>query len=157
VNVTTTRVTVQFATGRAGLPSARRLRRWAEAVLADRDADGELTLRLVGAEEGAELNATWRGRSGPTNVLSFPLEAPPGVPQKLLGDIVICAPVIEREAAEQGKAVAAHWAHMVVHGVLHLLGYDHVDSRVAVPMERLEIALLDQLGYPDPYGDGPRT
>ena len=151
------RVAVQYATARRGRPSGARLRRWAEAVLADQGADGALTLRLVDRAEGADLNATWRGASGPTNVLSFPLDAPPGAPERLLGDIVLCAPVVEAEATAQGKPLAAHWAHMVVHGVLHLLGHDHVEEAAAARMERLEIALLGQLGYPDPYGDTSRA
>jgi len=144
-------VAVQFATGRAGRPSPVSLRRWAEAALAAVGAAGEVTLRVVDAEEGAALNGAWRDRPGPTNVLSFPLPAPPGAPRPSLGDIVLCAPVIEREAAEQGKARAAHWAHMVVHGVLHLAGHDHVKPAAARRMESLEIALLGKLGYPDPY------
>ncbi|HEY5791387.1 MAG TPA: rRNA maturation RNase YbeY [Gammaproteobacteria bacterium] len=146
-------VAVQFAAARAGRPAAARLRRWAEHVLQAEGARGELTLRVVEAAEGAELNATWRGKRGATNVLSFPLDAPPGAPQRWLGDVVLCAPVVEREAAEQGKPLAAHWAHMVVHGVLHLLGHDHLEAAQAARMESLEIALLGQLGYPDPYRD----
>ncbi len=146
-------VVVQFATGRAGRPAPATLRRWALSALAASGRAGALTLRVVDADEGAALNRTWRGKRGPTNVLSFPLETPPGVPEPQLGDIVICAPVVEREAAAQGKARTAHWAHMVVHGVLHLVGHDHQEPRAAAAMERLEIDLLAQLGYPDPYHD----
>ncbi len=146
-------VAVQFATGRAGCPAPATLRRWALSVLTRTGRPGAVTLRVVGVDEGAELNRTWRGKRGPTNVLSFPLEAPPGAPEPQLGDIVVCAPVIEREAAEQGKPIAAHWAHMVVHGLLHLAGHDHQAVNEATTMERLEIDLLAQLGYPDPYHD----
>ena len=144
-------VAVQFATGRAGRPAPATLRRWAEAALAATGAGGAVTLRVVDAGEGAALNRTWRGKRGPTNVLSFPLDTPPGLPQPQLGDIVVCAPVVEREARAQGKPAAAHWAHMVVHGVLHLAGHDHQRSRETARMERLEIAVLGQLGYPNPY------
>ncbi len=146
-------VAVQFATGRAGRPAPATLRRWALVVLDAVGRAGAVTLRVVDSDEGAELNRAWRGKRGPTNVLSFPLEAPPGAPEPQLGDVVICAPVVEREAAAQGKPPAAHWAHMVVHGLLHLAGHDHQHSREAAAMERLEIDLLAQLGYPNPYHD----
>ena len=103
-------VTVQFATSRARCPAPATLRRWALAVLARLGTPGAVTLRVVDAEEGAELNSAWRDRAGPTNVLSFPLDTPPGIPEPQLGDIVICAPVVEREAVAQGKPAAAHWA-----------------------------------------------
>ncbi|MDX1594184.1 MAG: rRNA maturation RNase YbeY [Gammaproteobacteria bacterium] len=148
-------VTIQFATGRAGRPAPATLRRWACSVLEAIGRDGAVTLRVVDEGEGGELNRAWRGRRGPTNVLSFPLATPPGLPLPQLGDVVICAPVIEREAAEQGKPAAAHWAHMVVHGLLHLAGHDHQEAGDAAAMERLEIDLLAQLGYPDPYDDRP--
>jgi probable rRNA maturation factor len=144
-------VAVQFATARAGRPAPATLRRWALATLAATGSPGAVTLRVVDAGEGAELNRSWRGRHGPTNVLSFPLAAPPGAPEAQLGDLVLCAPVIEREAAEQGKPVAAHWAHMVVHGLLHLAGHDHQQARAAAAMERLEVDLLARLGYSNPY------
>lgn len=146
-------VAVQFATGRAGRPAPATLRRWALAVLAAVGRTGAVTLRVVDAEEGAALNRAWRGKRRPTNVLSFPLEAPPGAPEPQLGDVVICAPVVEDEAAAQDKPTAAHWAHMVVHGLLHLAGHDHQRAREAAAMERLEIDLLAQLGYPNPYHD----
>jgi probable rRNA maturation factor len=146
-------VAIQFATGRAGRPAPATLRRWALAALAMTDRPGAVTLRVVDADEGTELNRVWRGKRKPTNVLSFPLATPAGVPEPQLGDIVICAPVVEREANEQGKPVRAHWAHMVVHGLLHLAGHDHQATDEAMAMERLEIDLLAQLGYPNPYQD----
>ena len=151
------RVAVQFPATRRGRPSPQRLRGWAEAALAEAGSDGEVLLRIVDADEGAELNRMWRDRSGATNVLSFPLPAPEGVPIDTLGDIVICAPVVEREADEQCKPRDAHWAHMVVHGLLHLLGHDHQQPDEANRMERLEIELLGRLGYRDPYEDQTRT
>lgn len=133
------------------LPDEATLRDWVVAALAGRRGQTELTLRIVDEAESAALNATYRHKSGPTNVLSFPFEAPPGVALPLLGDLVICAPVVEREAQAQGKALEAHWAHMVVHGCLHLLGHDHLCAEEAVVMETREIEILSTLGYPDPY------
>jgi probable rRNA maturation factor len=138
-------VTVQIATRRAGVPHARSFARWANAAFAGgrRRADElpELTIRVVGAAESRKLNRTWRGKDKPTNVLSF--EG---------GDLAICAPVVAREAREQGKTASAHWAHMVVHGVLHLLGYDHENDQEAAQMEARETKILAQLGMPNPYG-----
>ena len=108
----------------------------------------KLTKRLVPT---TNFNQTYRNKSGPTNVLSFPCELPEGVPNDWLGDLVICSAVVEREALEQGKSPAAHWAHMVVHGLLHLQGYDHVEESEAEVMEAKEIAILERLGYPNPY------
>jgi probable rRNA maturation factor len=151
-------IEVQYATTRAGIPHAASLRSWAQAALAHartrrRGRVQSVTLRIVATAEGRRLNRAWRGKDKPTNVLSFPSGqtlAPGGEPESL-GDIVICAPVIHREAAEQGKAARAHWAHMVVHGILHLLGYDHESELDAVIMEALERKLLARAGFPDPY------
>lgn len=130
-----------------GVPSPARLREWAGAALGgERAQAGELTLRIVGSAESRRLNRTWRGKDKPTNVLSFGYETP-GV----LGDLVLCAPVIAREAREQGKTLAAHWAHMVVHGVLHLRGLDHIRPADAKVMEARERAILGRLSFPDPY------
>ncbi|ACO77144.1 putative metalloprotease [Azotobacter vinelandii CA] len=134
------------------LPAEDDFRRWCELALRQRSADSELTIRLVDEEEGRELNRTWRHKDYPTNVLSFPAEVPEGLLDiPLLGDLVICVPVVEREAAEQDKAADAHWAHLVIHGCLHLLGYDHIEDAEAEEMESLERDLLAELGYPDPY------
>jgi probable rRNA maturation factor len=145
-------VTVQNVSGGAGVPAAAQLTRWARGALGEQ-VRGEITVRIVGAEESAELNARYRGKRGPTNVLSFPAEAPPGPADELLpfGDVVICAEIVEREAREQGKQPAAHWAHMVIHGVLHLQGFDHEKVRDASIMEARERELLADLGFPDPY------
>lgn len=142
---------LQIASAAPGLPAEDDFRRWTEAALSGRRDEAELTIRVVDEQESAELNGTYRHKPGPTNVLSFPFQAPPGVELPLLGDIVICAPVVVREAAEQGKAAAAHWAHMTVHGCLHLLGYDHIDPAEAALMEALETDVLSALGYADPY------
>jgi probable rRNA maturation factor len=124
--------------------------RWAEAALADRD-DCELTLRIVDRPESRALNAAYRGKDAPTNVLSFPAEVPAEIGLPLLGDVIICAPLVAAEAAEQGKPEVHHWAHLTIHGVLHLLGYDHEGEEDAQRMEALEIRLLHSLGMPDPY------
>ena len=147
---------LQIALDLPRLPAETDFRRWAEAALAGAEhrQDAELTLRIVNEAESAALNETYRHKQGPTNVLSFPFEAPPEVDSTLLGDIVICAPVVLREAIVQGKSPEAHWAHLVAHGVLHLLGYDH-DEAQAEAMESLEICILAGLGFPDPYGDLP--
>ncbi len=131
------------------IPEFPSFERWASAAC-DK-ADAELSVRIVGLEESAELNETYRKKEGPTNVLSFPCEVPAGVPCDLLGDLVICAPVVEREAREQGKLAEAHWAHMVVHGVLHLQGYDHIETRDAERMEALEVEIMARLGFANPY------
>lgn len=147
-------ITVQNPRRGAGVPAAAELERWARSALGE-GVRGELTLRVVGEGESAELNSRYRGKHGPTNVLSFKAEAPPaaGETGEVLpfGDVVICAEVVEREAREQGKPLAAHWAHMVVHGALHLQGYDHETVREASIMEARERDLLARLGFPDPY------
>ncbi|MFA7632865.1 MAG: rRNA maturation RNase YbeY [Thiohalomonadaceae bacterium] len=120
------------------IPSARKFQSWVEASLSGQGDPVELTVRVVDEAESAALNSTYRHKQGPTNVLSFPFQSPPGVELPLLGDIVICAPVVVREAAEQDKALLAHWAHMTVHGCLHLLGYDHIYAVEAEQMEMLE-------------------
>lgn len=138
----------------ASVPSEAQFRLWCEMGLRMRSADSELTIRLVDETEGRELNHTWRHKDYATNVLSFPADVPDDMLDiPLLGDLVICAPVIAREAQEQGKAPDAHWAHMVIHGCLHLLGYDHIDDEEAEEMEALERTLLEELGFPDPYAD----
>jgi probable rRNA maturation factor len=141
---------VQRATNREQLPSDRQFERWVRAALADR-AEAVLTIRIVDREESRQLNARYRGKDAATNVLSFPVEVPPEVDLPLLGDIVICAPVVADEAERQGKAAEAHWAHLTIHGVLHLLGHDHEEPAQAAAMESLEIRLLDSLGIADPY------
>ena len=117
----------------------------------------ELSIRIVDEAESQALNETYRQKSGPTNVLSFPCELPAGVPQTLLGDLVLCAPLVEREAAQQGKAVEAHWAHLVIHGLLHLRGFDHENEADAMVMESLEIEILARLGLPNPYLEEDET
>lgn len=144
---------VSYALPRRGLPASPSFRRWVEAALESRVRRADLAIRIVGEREGRALNRHYRGKDYATNVLSFPAELPDGVKLPVLGDIVICAPVVAREAHEQGKTPAAHYAHLTVHGVLHLLGWDHENPREAGAMEALERQILDSLGFDDPYGD----
>lgn len=153
-------MTVQFATSRRQVPSARAFATWAKAAFCQgrsrskiRTRSLDLTIRIVGAAESRRLNRDWRGKDKPTNVLSFPASCAgfPGVDEAPLGDLAICATVVQRESREQGKSARAHWAHMVVHGVLHLLGYDHEDDADAQQMEGEEVRILAQLGFADPY------
>lgn len=142
---------MQYGTRRPWVPSAPSLRRWAEAALVDAPRGAGLGIRVVGTAEGRRLNRVFRGKDRPTNVLSF-AAADAGVGAvDFLGDIAICAPIVAREAREQGKPLRAHWAHMVIHGVLHLLGHDHHGRREARNMEAREIAILAGLGFGNPY------
>ena len=147
-------VAVNYAAPRAGVPAAVSFRKWVAAALKGRIREADLAIRIVDEREGQALNRHYRGKDYATNVLSFPAELPEGVKLPLLGDLVICAPVVAREAAEQGKPVAAHYAHLTVHGVLHLLGWDHEHDKDAEAMEPLEREVLAELGLPDPYAAG---
>lgn len=147
----TLEVVVQYAVDAADLPTIEQLKRWATAAARNPEHSAEVVVRIVGESEGADLNQRYRLNSGPTNVLSFPFETPPQMRSVSLGDVVLCAPVIAREAREQHKAALAHWAHMVVHGMLHLQGYEHETDAQAQVMEALEAEILKVLGYPDPY------
>ncbi|MCW0465285.1 rRNA maturation RNase YbeY [Xanthomonas sacchari] len=148
-------VGVSYALPRAGLPAATSFRKWVAAALKGRIREADLAIRLVDDREGRALNQHYRGKDYATNVLSFPAELPEGLPKgvklPLLGDLVICAPVVAREAAEQDKPLNAHYAHLTVHGVLHLLGWDHEDDKEAEAMEQLEREILADLGVSDPY------
>lgn len=142
---------LQVACAAPDLPSEAQFRAWCELALRQRP-ESELTIRLVDEAEGLELNSTYRHKDYATNVLSFPADVPDELLDiPLLGDLVICAPVVAREALEQRKPLQAHWAHLVIHGCLHLLGYDHIDDAEAEEMETLERELLAELGHPDPY------
>ncbi len=144
-------IDVQYATDCAGLPEKEQFRLWADAVLQSIDVVSELSIRVVDEQESAALNEKWRNKNGPTNVLSFPADVPGEVQPRPLGDIVVCAPVIAREAVEQGKLLNAHWAHVLIHGTLHLLGYDHIEGQQAQIMESLEIDILNKLEINNPY------
>lgn len=147
----TLEVDVQIACQGDDVPAQPEIRKWAHAAIGDGRARAELTVRIVDEDEGARLNARFRHRDGATNVLSFPFETPVGVEVPLLGDIVICAPVVRREAKEQQKSERSHWAHMVVHGALHLVGYAHEGDDEAKTMEAEERRILADLGFDDPY------
>lgn len=133
------------------LPSEATLQGWLDGTILGFLEEAEVTVRIVDEAESRELNLTYRGKDKPTNVLSFPFEAPPGMELPLLGDLVICRQVVEQEAVEQNKPLEAHWAHMVVHGSLHLLGYDHIEDEEAEEMEQLERDIMQELGFADPY------
>ena len=142
---------LQLASTTSGLPAEPQFQQWLEAAILPFQTDAEVTVRIVDNSESQQLNFDYRGKDKPTNVLSFPFQCPPGIELPLLGDLVICAPVVTAEAAEQGKALTAHWAHMVVHGSLHLLGFDHINDDDAEQMEAEEVTILQQLGFSNPY------
>ncbi|WP_407661370.1 rRNA maturation RNase YbeY [Methylomarinum vadi] len=142
---------IQIATEMTELPDSDQFQQWVDAALGDSETDNEIVIRVVDEDESSQLNQQYRHKSGPTNILSFPFEAPPGMELELLGDLVVCAPVVAREAKRQQKKLLDHWAHIIVHGVLHLLGYDHIDDADAERMESLEINILQQLNIRNPY------
>lgn len=142
---------LQVASTATDLPSEQDFHRWASAATGNHDADYEVTIRVVDIDESQSLNHQYRGKNKPTNVLSFPADLPEELNLPLLGDLVICAPVVFTEADQQRKSPEAHWAHMVVHGILHLRGYDHIDDADALEMEALETQILTALHYPPPY------
>jgi probable rRNA maturation factor len=135
------------------LPTFEQFEQWANKALASLKPDAELTIRISDASESQQLNHEYRGKNKPTNVLSFPFEAPPGIELPLIGDLIICPEVVLQESIEQEKGFHDHFAHMVIHGCLHLMGYDHIDSEEALEMESLEKQLLADLNIDDPYRD----
>ena len=144
-------INVQYATDWPDLPDENKIRKWVETALKDLKENAELTIRIVGEKEGTRLNEQWRKSKGPTNVLSFTYGGGKEIALESLGDIVICAPVVDQEATEQNKNNHAHWAHMIVHGVLHLNGFDHINPEDADQMENLEIKILEKLNVKNPY------
>lgn len=144
-------IEIQAVFESAGQPDQQQIQLWVDTALDDYEQDTEIVVRIVDEQESAELNEQYRHKSGPTNILSFPVDLPEGIELDLLGDLVICAPVVEKEALEQDKLLAHHWAHIIVHGVLHLLGYDHIDDDEAELMENKEIAILNKLHINNPY------
>lgn len=134
-----------------GLPSFELFLSWLTSAISPFQENAEVTIRIVDEKESHQLNFQYRGKDKSTNVLSFPFEAPPGMELDLLGDLVICRQVVEKEAIEQNTTALAHWAHMVVHGSLHLLGYDHIEDDEAEEMESLEAEILLKMGFEDPY------
>lgn len=142
---------LQLASSASNLPDVTQFQRWLQAAILPFQDEAEVTIRIVDEQESQQLNLQYRGKDKATNVLSFPFQCPPGIELPLLGDLVICAGVVRAEAAEQNKPLAAHWAHMVVHGCLHLLGFDHINDADAEQMEAEEIQILQQLGISNPY------
>jgi probable rRNA maturation factor len=140
---------LQLAVIEQPTPSETKFQQWAGAIQSE--SDQEVSLRIVDETEMVQLNQQYRKKTGPTNVLSFPADLPDGVNVPFLGDIIICAPVVAIEAASQGKSLDSHWAHMTVHGILHLQGYDHIDKSEAEIMENLEIQIMSELGFANPY------
>jgi probable rRNA maturation factor len=151
-------VDLQIAThDETSLPHIDDIEKWISSAIkagseTQRD-EAELTVRIVEREESQQLNNDYRGKNKATNVLSFPFQNPPGITLPLLGDLVICKQVVEQEATEQNKSLNAHWAHMLIHGTLHLLGYDHIIETEAVEMENLETKLVVELGFSAPYNE----
>ena len=147
-------VDIQNVSKHKTTPSREQFEKWVAAAInhieVPTDAK-EVTIRIVDQDESQSLNSQYRGKDKPTNVLSFPFEAPPQVELNLLGDLVICAPLVEHEAREQSKEELKHWAHLTIHGILHLLGYDHIDDDEAEEMEQLEADILSALGISNPY------
>lgn len=142
----------QLASSASGIPSEAQFQQWLSAAVTPFQQDAEVTIRIVDEAESQQLNFDYREKDKPTNVLSFPFQQPPGIEElPLLGDLVICVQVVAREAAEQHKSLDAHWAHMVVHGSLHLLGFDHITEDEAQEMEAEEIQILADLGFANPY------
>jgi len=138
----------------SGLPAETQFQLWLDTVVLPFQQESEVTIRIVDEAESNELNLTYRGKDKPTNVLSFPFECPPGAENfPLLGDLIICRQVVENEALEQRKTLESHWAHMVIHGSLHLLGYDHIEDGEAEEMEALEKEFMQTLCFPNPYKD----
>ncbi|GAA6153476.1 rRNA maturation RNase YbeY [Pseudoteredinibacter isoporae] len=146
-------IDLEDVSGRNDTPSEAEFQRWIGAALQQYRDQAELSIRIVDESESQNLNHQYRGKDKPTNVLSFPADLPPELELPLLGDLVICASVVEREAQEQNKALEAHWAHMAIHGCLHLIGYDHIEDQDAEEMEALESQLMTALGYSEPYPD----
>jgi probable rRNA maturation factor len=146
-----TKVYLQIASKSAHIPTLTQFKRWINLVLRQQNVKGDISIRIVNKAESAKLNQHYRQKNGATNILSFPLEPIADVPMKLLGDLVICAPIISQEAKQQNKSTLAHWAHITMHGTLHLLGYDHIKDNEADIMENLEITLLRQIDINNPY------
>ena len=144
-------IDIEYATQLTDYPKAASIKKWIKATLKGRNNDCIIALKVIDEEEMKMLNHTYRHKEGTTNILSFPCQLPSEVRANILGDIAICAPVVKKEALEQNKTLTAHWAHLVIHGTLHLLGYDHEQENEAVTMEKIETIILHNLGFPDPY------
>lgn len=149
---TLVKLDLQIKSKLSSIPKTALFHKWLNAALSATNHNKcELTIRVIGISAMAKLNEQYRRKSGPTNILSFPFVAPPKIKTDLIGDIIICAPLVKKEAQQQNKPENNHWAHLTIHGVLHLLGYDHKKTKDAVKMEQLEINILQSLGIRDPY------
>jgi probable rRNA maturation factor len=142
---------IQIASESKQLPSLAQFQCWVDSVLKDKTIDSEIVIRIVDEQEMTEFNEQYRKKKGATNILSFPFDAPEGIESPLLGDLLVCAPIVKKQAQQQNKALESHWAHMIVHGILHLLGYDHIDDAEAEEMEALEVKILQIIKIKDPY------
>lgn len=140
---------IQYAVNFSDIPTKEQFQSWAAAI--ESTNDQEVTIRIVDEAEITELNNVYRKKPQATNVLAFPADIPAEIELPLIGDIAICAPIVAQQAAEQGKSVVSHWAHLTLHGILHLQGYDHIDDAEAKIMENLEVQLMSKLGFPNPY------
>ena len=145
------KITLQTIASNTFIPSRYFLQRWVNKALSKQVTSNQVNIRLVSDKESAELNYRYRHKKGPTNILSFPFEPPPGISSAFLGDLVVCAALVNQQAKQQAKTRLAHWAHLIIHGCLHLIGYDHIHNQDANKMETLEIRLLKELGYENPY------
>ncbi len=144
-------VEVQYAVSDPAIPTEEQFQHWASVMEAGENGNQEVAIRIVNEEEITTLNTDYRNKALGTNVLAFPAEIPPETELPFIGDVVICAPIVAKEAAEQGKSVLSHWAHLTLHGILHLQGYDHIDEADAKIMEKLEIQFMSKLGFENPY------
>ncbi len=144
-------VELQIASESTQLPTQQMMQHWVDAVLTDSEQDSELVVRIVDEAEMQQFNLQYRDKQGTTNILSFPFDSPQGLQSELLGDLLVCAPVVEKEAKQQQKTLLDHWAHMIIHGVLHLIGYDHIKDDEAEEMEALEIKILNTINIKNPY------
>ncbi len=150
-------VEIQLASKSKFIPDQQQFQNWVDAVLTDESQHSEIVIRVIDEDEMIEYNEQYRHKSGPTNILSFPFEAPDSVESDLLGDLLVCAPVIETESKQQKKTLENHWAHIIVHGVLHLIGYDHINDMDAEEMEALEVMILKTITINNPYEETINT
>ncbi len=150
-------VEIQLASKSKFIPDQQQFQNWVDAVLTDESQHSEIVIRVIDEDEMIEYNEQYRHKSGATNILSFPFEAPDSVESDLLGDLLVCAPVIETESKQQKKTLENHWAHIIVHGVLHLIGYDHINDMDAEEMEALEVMILKTITINNPYEETINT
>lgn len=144
-------IEIQIESQSKQIPAEKQFEDWVDEVLKNEDQDLEIVIRIVDEDEMIRFNEQYRDKKGTTNILSFPFEVPDGVESQLLGDLLVCAPVVEEESKEQNKKLEHHWAHLIIHGILHLLGYNHIDDVEAEEMEKLEIDILTTIGINNPY------